>query len=253
MRAAAAIPGISLHPLMNPLTGTGAALVGYEAFSGMHIDHEREPTSLAAVVASEGFRTVREASDGGTINVRQGGEFTPAEHESLWSLFGQRFVDISDNSPINLEEDKTSTVEHLFKNPDYSFVFHADPEGIIDACSFLTDDRDSYDWISPDFLDARDQAVLDTVHEKPYEVFVPGVAALKTASISASKELFDVMSSLIAATNHPYSMIRFECTDVSSLYVPSMVKSGLARNPAFVPVDFSEMGRKNYYAVKISA
>jgi hypothetical protein len=242
--------GVLVHPLIHPTAGTQAGLNFFEAVMN-HPDVGPElPMSLTNVIREGTVSTHEVYDDESMVCLRNGGDFSEEEKKQMWELFSQRFQDISDNLPIRIEEDEEST-RKLFDNEDYVFSFKVNNDNKIISVAFATDHPYAYPWISEDFIAKANNNLYETTGDDPYVVFVPGFAAYKKDGMSSSREVLSRLLDVVMATGHRTTAFRFECTDVSSLYVPRIVSGILKRSPN---VDFKDMkclGQKKYILLEI--
>lgn len=245
--------GVTVHSLVNPRTHTSASLMLYQMIDIIDTDPAKPRLDLGEVVETQEVAQDQSLEDGGVLRVRKGGTFTEEEKSQLWDLFSTRFQDISANMPVKLEENEDDTKSELFSNPQYTFVFTTTDKNTIDCCAFMTARKEEYPWISDDFLEVRNQEIEAEYGERPYEIFVPGIAAHRGTRQFASASVLAKIAELAATTNYPVQAVRFESTDVSSLYIPRLVQQAAVANPKYTETSMQKLGQKNYVAVEIAA
>jgi hypothetical protein len=244
--------GTEILSLVNPLTHTEASLNMYQAINIVNADEEAPQQALKDVVERGAVVLEEELAEGGKLRVQQGNTFSEEEEGRLWELFSSRFQDISDNMPVRLEEEESSTVENIFRNPNYTFIYSMTPEEKIDCCVFITDVESEYGWVSRRFLEKRNDEIESEYGEVPYEAFVPGIAADRNTRANASAAVILRMGDVLTATNHYLQALRFECTDVSSLYIPRKVQEAIVAHPAYTESSLEKLGQKNYIILSLT-
>lgn len=243
---------LTVHNLINPQTNTAASINLFEAINYVTVDDSMSSTDLVGAFNEARVSLMEATEDGGQIIVQRGGRFSEDEEKLLWQLFSTRFQDISANMPVSLEENEQSTTENIFRNPSYMFIYTSTPEGLIDCCAFITDNRESYPWISEQYLDIRNKVIGDSQNgQELYELFVPGIAARRDTRKWAANAALTKMTQLVVATNNPLPITRFESTDVSSLYVPRLVNNAINACLGYDKSEMQKLGEKRYVAVEL--
>ena len=116
-------------------------------------------------------------------------------------------------------------------------------DGKIISAIFGSEDPASFPWINKEFMKQYDNS------NSPY-IFIPGVAAYKTEGLKASPAVMDKLASIVKAKGSDFMDIRFECTDVSSLYIPDLAKESLERtNQTLGEASFDRLGQKKYVLI----
>ena len=244
--------GFKIHELVNSGTKTSAGLNFFEASTVITEKSPDEPITFTEVVDLGKVDRYVEQEDGSVLAIKKGGSFTQDEIDQLWHLFSKRFEDISENLPIRMEESYEATVT-LFNNPDYVFSYNIETDGTISCAAFASDAREAYPWIKEDFLDKLDDEYAQSLGRAPYSIFVPGVAAYKKRGMTVSGRVLQNLVKCAALTGHDEVMFRFECTDVSSLYVPRIVEKVLRANPAVEFVEKRMLGQKKFVLLEVAA
>lgn len=243
--------GFVVHDLVNETTKSAASLNFFEARARNVNLTASQVTNLSGVLEGNKINTHDIYEDGSAVIVKAGGQFDNDELEQLWNLFSKRFQDISDNLPIKIEETKESAFE-LFQNSDYVFTYFTEPEGRISCVVFATDVKDAYPWINQAFINATEVQGENTQSDTPsYKIFVPGVAAYKIESMRRSSVVLRKLAECAAATNNQEVVIQFECTDVSSLYIPRKVSSVLKKNNFLEFISDKHLGQKKYILIEV--
>ncbi|HEX7633076.1 MAG TPA: hypothetical protein VF401_01975 [Candidatus Saccharimonadales bacterium] len=242
-----------LHPLLHPITQSEAALNFFEATGTVLTDYRLQPTvRLKTVIEEQRVPPVDTQEDGGTINLRLGGSFSDDEKSQIWELFRQRFTDISDNLPVRLEEDEASTME-LLEDPRYGFSYRLEPDGRISCVALFTLEREAYPWINPEFLDTRSSMLKQKPSTKnALEIFVPGVAAYQREGLQASEAVMRKIVDACAASGASALAFRFECTDVSSRYIPRLAGSAIAHNTHTQLLQTQLLAQKEYAVLELN-
>jgi hypothetical protein len=250
-KGAARSQGIAVHSLEHPRLHTEAALNLFELNVSSHTSPQRETKSLVDI-ADEGRVPLGQNREAGDLVITRGHYLTDNDLTKLWELFSKRFTDISDNLPFRLEENEEAT-RALMSDPRYTFIYSRGAQGEIEACVFIADDPGAFPWINDSYLKARDEALCKE-GKAPYSVFIPGIAAVRSGRGSvAAGQVLARFTDVLAATNHPEISVRFECTDVSSRYVPLVSMRAARDQPAFTASSVQQVGQKKYIALQVPA
>lgn len=245
------MPG-RIHPLIHPETGTEAAYNFFQVtVKNRHPETLAHQASLHAAIEKAGIPQIRPVMDGSTLNVRSGGQLQPHEAQQLWQLFDTRFGDISANMPKNLAESEDET-HRLLYDPRYHIVFKTEQDGSINCAALLTDVPDAYPWINPAFVEAQqDRLAANPQTTQAKTIFVPGLAAYQEAGQRASKDVLQTIADIGIAAGAPMLAYQFECTDVSSLYIPKIVAQNLAVNPGTELRETELLAQKKFVIAEI--
>lgn len=250
-QSAARAVGIKVHSLEHPKLHTDASLNLFELNVSLRTEAGQELKTLAGV--AEESQRPRSNPEAGDIVVIQGDKLSDDELAELWKLFSTRFTDISDNLPVQLEETQETT-RALMTDPSYTFIYARTPYQEIEACVFIADKPDAYPWINADFLGKRESVLRSEGIKEPYGVFIPGIAALRSGRGSiAAGEVLSCFTDLLADMNHQDISVRFECTDVSSRYIPLISMRAARNQPRFTESSIRQIGQKKYVALLLSA
>ena len=248
LRSRAAQSGAKLHTLEHPKLHSQAALNMFELGLSVAEAGSIMPIDQAAVRVKEGRS--QDLIEAGVV-IKAASELTQDDLNDLWDLFSERFTDISDNLPVKLEETEEAT-KQLMKNPDYTFIYKKGEGAGITACLFITDKPESYPWINEDFIRGRQQAAESEKSQLPYVTFIPGIAAERSSKGStAAGEVLMWLTEVLKETNQPSVNVDFECTDVSSRYIPMISMRAARRQPAFTGTAVEQIGQKKYYALEL--
>jgi len=244
LQSAAADAGLVAHRMIHPRLHTSAGLSLFE------LDLVARPRVVrrSPMGLREAFEALHHSDFGGdgSVWMRLGGGFGPEEEEGLWALFGTRFQDISENMPLRLEEDEQATLE-VVRDERIVFISKSDADGRVVASLVVTDVEEAYPWISRDFLRSRRSCLAGSADADGLaEVFVPAIAALRGVSTRAAVELTAALGELLAGVGANRTIVRFECTDVSSAYVPQLVKRAVESHPSFDGAGLQQVGDREY-------
>lgn len=246
--------GAEVHTLDNPIFETKAGINLFQVAIESRVDPEVEPRSLTQVVDKDKDALEQATEHEGVLRVRRGGELTSQEEDDLWVLFRTRFQDISDNMPIRLEETEESTRE-LLRDSSFIFVYNTEADGTVSCGIIGTDNNEAYPWISQEYLSQLDQRIAQNHPEGTSlpSIFVPGLAAYKKEGVRASEGVLRKFADVAARTNRGAMTVRFECTDVSSLYIPGIVKRTLDNHESFDGCTVERVGQKHYLVLEVKA
>ncbi len=243
--------GWEYSPLVHSEAKTEAAINFFEVRADrLNPSGLERSLSLLEVVDGEHISLVDEI-DEGTIKVMRGGTFDEEQLDQMWSLFRTRFQDISENLPFRLEESEEATKE-LLVDPNNVFVFRTEADGKITCVLFGSDNEEDYPWINPAFLEKIDRKD-GGVRPKTTAIFIPGVAAYKMQGIKAAPAVLDKMTDLAIATGSDHLKFRFECTDISSIYIPHLSEESIGRNDDYDSKTIATrlLGEKKYALIKV--
>lgn len=244
--------GIKLHTLEHPKLHSMAALNLFELNLVVQTDELDHRRGVSEVISSEGLPNLLK-TEGGQIVVNRGDMLNENELSQLWQLFSTRFADISDNLPVRLEETEATT-RRLMADPRYNFIYKSDNDGNITASLFFTDDITAYPWINPNFISEREVGLEEQTSKESYSIFIPGIAAdRRNAGSSAASQILERLTEALAQTNQPSISVRFECTDVSSRYVPLISMRAARNQQQFKGSSISQIGQKKFIALKLPA
>jgi hypothetical protein len=250
LQASASAEGVGVHELIHPALHTSAGLNLYQTVVSTREQNAGEPLSVSDTVKAQRVPRLEALADGGTLETRVGGDFAEHEKSQMWELFKQRFTDISDNMPSRLEESEEAT-RTLLEDPNYVFTYRRDSEQKIICAAFIADNPDAYPWISQEFTSNLDGTIEAETGQQPYEIFVPGIAAYKRAGVAASRAVLGRLIDVAVASEHPLLAVRFECTDVSSLYVPRIVNAAGEAHNEVIATPAERKGEKHYVLLDI--
>lgn len=244
--------GISIKHLEHPNLRSQASLNLFELNLHNATDREQPTSSIRQVVQGGSVPKVVKKSDG-KVFIASGDELEESVVAQLWDVFSSRFDEISDNLPVRLEENEESTRD-LWDNPDATFIYKVDENGQIVACVFVGDNLETYPWINPEFIAQREKSLAIDTAEAPYSVFVPGIASKKgSGGSTAAKDCLEAFTGVLHATNQPSISVRFECTDVSSKYVPLISMRAARNQPAFSSCGVEMVGQKKFVLLDLSS
>lgn len=234
------VTNLPIYPLRNELTGTDAGLLLYE----LKIANSLKALNPKAIV--DAAREYSLTQSDAAISIKIGGTLDVAEKEQLWRLFHKRFDDISGNMPYLIEETRSATMSLLDDHRNV-FVFVRDVNNDIVACIFVTDSKEAYPWINKDYLEARN---MDQ-DEPCSEMFIPGIAAYRdNRGNKPSYQMIQTLAEIVAMTGYHEIRVRFECTDVSALYVPRIVQEALSERSPFDSVQLANLGKMSIVALR---
>ena len=239
--------GVKAYTLEHPITKTSAALNLFELDIELkQRDQKFEPITLgeaAALLKDE----IVSAEDGGKIRIKFGGEFDRNEEKELWNLFSTRFEDISDNMPFELVESEEST-RAILEDQRNIFVCKYDKENRIIASTIMTSEKDAYPWVSKAYIE--NLSTVSTTDD--YDMFIPVIVAERGSSEQSAFEIMSVLAQLGATTGHKKLKVRFECTDISSLYIPRKTRIALKKSAIFEKVNLNLIAEKLYLLLEIN-
>jgi len=240
--------GITTRTLEHPKLKSEASVNLFELNAWLINDTDKPEMTISEVVKKHTHEP-RSPSAEGELLTAQADELGEEDLAGLWKLFSTRFNDISDNLPISLEESEEET-RQLMTDSRYIFIYKKDGEGNIVACLFVSDSIAAQPWINPDFIERRNNELHNTEQLPVYDVFIPGIAASRNAKGStAASEVLAGFTELLKHTNKPLISVRFECTDVSSQYVPLISMRAARQQPAFKNSTVHQIGQKKFVAL----
>jgi hypothetical protein len=242
-----AMQGFSLHALKHPRIDTEAALNMFEIDIEQNATPAQPRLSISEVVKT-GIMPSRQPVEDGEIISTSGDNLSEADTKQLWELFSTRFNDISDNLPQRLEETEEDT-KTILSDPHNIIFFKTDLAGQIMAAILATDNPDSYPWINPRFQEMSDIKTADRYGIAPYSVFAPGVASRGEQAARSAHQVMSAMTQTLSLTNQPLISVRFECTDVSSKYIPAVSMRAVKGQQGFEDSSISQIAQKKYLAL----
>lgn len=236
---------VRVFKLIHPRTNTSSSLNLFE----LDIDCKKDglsgrTTSLTEVVNNMHDRE-HNTEDKGKILINIGGEFKESEEQELWTLFRTRFDDISENLPMILEENEEATLK-LLRDNRFIFVRKVDKDDRLMASAFMSDNPETYPWINQEFIKS-----VYGKDEKTSQMFIPGIAAYRGVGRDTIEELLTVLAKTASSSNYERLLVGFECTDVSSCYIPAISKIALKKSNIFEKVVIEQPATKHYLLLSI--
>jgi hypothetical protein len=130
----------------------------------------------------------------------------------MWDVYKQRFMEISENYPINLEDTFEEFVDMITDNE--TIVAVAYQEGRVACFTYLLKNNNKANWLNAESLQKFNNPNFDLY-------YFPGIVAHKDMP-GKSMEVLHAIARACKQNSIEFNIL-FECTNHSATYIPSII------------------------------
>lgn len=177
----------------------------------------------------------------------------PELFDQLWALCDEKFEWLGDFHPVSMQETKDFFSSIVFSDSTHTLVRSkkndkGDDEAV--CAGFFMDGTDGLGWLHPKYI----EKVLSETHKNHEEVqYFYGIVSKSNPEkqLGYAEELIRAYSRLVRRLGGEYRLI-FESTNMSSMYIPRLVKEYSAREAKGMRIDgdIKKAGTLDYWFIK---
>lgn len=168
---------------------------------------------------------------------------TGLDADRLWKIYQKPFAKLSQSHPITVGYSEEEFREMLADDETVKAVYRQN--GRIVTMAFFVNNLDHCDWLDKSYYA---QKYPEATATKNHWVFPGIVTDEKKRGERLSIPLLTLVAKVQALTKSP-AIISFECTEVSSKYIPKIAAMAIRRSMVAKTAGFKQVSRLDHYAI----